>query len=318
MNASARILYCIDYVKAGGEKVELQQINEHCYVFTGAVNIGYCKKDGKGLLIDTGLDHSSIKKVVKMLNQKDLPLDYCMITHAHTDHFGGASYLQESLGIPMFAPSLEKSILEQPIFEPIYLFNGANPIGELRNKFLEGQAVKIDYEINRGKNTIGPFTFQAIDLPGHSYAQIGILIEDILYAADSYFGEEILKKHVIPFIIDADQTLASLEKLLEIECKGAVPGHGEFEELFHLTVKQNIRVHNERIQTLLSLVNQSEEGISFENLIKDFLDSHSLAVKNMGQWLLFRTSITAYLTNLERKKLIRFIIRENELMIVCT
>ncbi|WP_064092288.1 MBL fold metallo-hydrolase [Rossellomorea aquimaris] len=296
--------------------MKLQQLNEHCYVFTGAVNIGYCTRDGKGLLIDTGLDDSSIKKVEKILNQKGFPLDYCIITHAHTDHFGGASYLQKKLEIPLFAPSLEKSILEHPILEPIYLFNGAKPIGELRNKFLEGQAVNIDYEINTGNNTIGPFAFQAIHLPGHSYAQVGILIEDILYAADSYFGEDVLKKHIIPFIVDADQTISSLEKLFELKCKGAVPGHGEFEELFYHTVKQNISLHNERLHTLLSLVNESGAGVSFENLSKNFLNIHGVFAKNIGQWLLFRTSITAYLTSLERKKLIQFILKDNELMIV--
>lgn len=292
--------------------MKLQQFNENCYAFTGAVNIGYCQKEGKGLLIDTGLDESAIKKILKMVKQQELPLDYCIITHAHADHFGGAAYLKKVTGIPLYCPPMESAIIENPLLEPIYLFNGANPIKELRNKFLEGPSVKVDFHIESGENRIGPFMFQALDLPGHSYAQAGLLIEDILYASDSYFGTESLEKHVIPFIIDADQTLATLEKLLHIKCKGAIPGHGPYEENFSDTVRMNQRVHEERIHTLYQLIESKGVGETLESLTTQFLALHKLDVKNMGQWLLFRTSVTAYLTSLERQGRIKFYVKDNE------
>ncbi|MGE6755332.1 MBL fold metallo-hydrolase [Rossellomorea sp. NPDC071047] len=295
--------------------MKLQKLSERCYAFTGSVNIGYCMKDGKGLLIDSGLDDSAMKKVIKILSNEGLPLDFCVITHAHADHFGGAHFLKKKQGTPLFAPKLEKAIMENSILEPIYLFNGANPINDLRNKFLEGQSVVIDDELKIGENSIGPFTFGAIDLPGHSYGQVGLLVDDVLFAADSYFGRDTLEKHVIPFIIDADQTLDSLEKLLHISCKGAIPGHGDYEENFVRTVQVNIDLHQERINSLLTLINDSKEGISFEKITKDYLNLHKIAVSNVGQWLLFRTSVTAYLTSLERGKLLSFTIRNNELII---
>ncbi|MGR3763578.1 MBL fold metallo-hydrolase [Rossellomorea sp. NS-SX7] len=298
--------------------MKLQQFTDHCYAFTGAVNIGYCQKDGKGLLIDTGLDESSIKKVLNLINQHSLPLDYCIITHAHTDHFGGASYLKKRMDIPLYAPALESSIMANPILEPIYLFNGANPIEELRNKFLEGPSVKVDHHVKIGENSIGPFDIHALDLPGHSYAQTGLLIDHILYAGDGYFGKEALKKHVIPFIIDADQTLSSLEKLLHIECKGAIPGHGQFEETFQDAVRDNQKVHNELISSLYQLIERKEEGESLDMLTKELLTLHNIKVKSLGQWLLFRTSVTAYVVSLERKEQVKFIIRDNEPRVVAT
>jgi glyoxylase-like metal-dependent hydrolase (beta-lactamase superfamily II) len=292
--------------------LKLERFNEYCYAFTGAVNIGYCQKDGRGLLIDAGLDKTAIKKVLKILKQKELPLDYCIITHAHTDHYGGAAYVKKETGIPLYSPPMESAIIENPLLEPIYLFNGANPVNELRNKFLEGPPVKVDFHIESGRNEIGPFVFQALDLPGHSYAQKGLLIEDTLYASDAYFGIEALEKHVVPFIIDADQTLASLEKLLNIKCKGAIPGHGRYEEDFSETIRQNQKVHEERIHVLFQLIESKEDGESLENLTRVFLDLHMIDAKNLGQWLLFRTSVTAYLTHLERKGAVRFYVRENE------
>ncbi|MCA1062087.1 MBL fold metallo-hydrolase [Rossellomorea aquimaris] len=295
--------------------MKLENLSGHCYAFTGSVTIGYCMKEGEGLLIDSGLDDSSVKKVIRYLAKESLPLHYCVITHAHADHFGGAHYLKEKLGIPLFAPNLEKAIMENPILEPIYLFNGAYPLKELRNKFLEGQAVEMDEVILTGKNSIGPFSFEAIDLPGHSYGQVGLLIDDVLYAADSYFGRETLRKHIIPFIIDAEQTLESLEKLLHIGCKGAIPGHGRYEEGFIDTVRVNMNLHKEHLNSLLGLVQATPDGQSIEKITKRFLDVHNVSVSNLGQWLLYRTSVTAYLSSLERSGLLSFQVRENELII---
>lgn len=299
----------------GGIELKLQKFTEHCFAFTGAVTIGYCVKDGKGLLIDSGLDDSAVKKVKRILDEEGLPLDYCVITHAHADHFGGARYLKSKYAIPLFALKFEKAIIENSILEPIYLFNGAVPINELRNKFLEGQAVEVDGELLIGENIIGPFTFDVIDLPGHSHSQAGLLVDGILYAADSYFGSETLKKHVIPFIVDADLTLESLEKLLHIACKGAIPGHGRFEEDITQTVKENIELHEERMDSLLNVVNTSPNGKTIDQIMREYLDLHTITVSNVGQWLLFRTSVTAYLTSLERKKLLSFLIQNNELII---
>jgi glyoxylase-like metal-dependent hydrolase (beta-lactamase superfamily II) len=297
-------------------KMKFQQFTDHCYAFTGAVNMGYCEKDGKGLLIDAGLDSSAIKKVLKLLKQYELPLDYCVITHAHADHFGGASYLKKTLNIPIYAPFLEAAIIENPILEPIYLFNGAYPIDELRNKFLEGPPVCVDHLLEQGENFIGPFKVEVIDLPGHSYSQAGILIEEILYAADSYFGQEALNKHIVPFIIDADSTLESLEKLLHISCKGAIPGHGTFSEHFQETVLENIKVHQDKLDALYHLIKSKEEAETVEKLTKEFLILYNIHVKTMGQWLLLRTSVTAYIASLVRQGRVKFMVVDNEPKVV--
>ncbi len=294
--------------------MEFKRITEHCHYFHAAVNIGYISYKGKGLLIDTGIDESSIKKVLKILDSNGLSLDYCIITHAHADHFGGANYLKEKRNIPMYASKLEKAIIENSILEPIYLWNGANPLLELRNKFLEGQAVEVDSEINEETLHVGPFQLKIHSLPGHSYNQIGIEFDGILYAADSYFGVETLEKHGIPYITDLFETLGTLDKLLELELLGALPGHGYYEDDFKSTVKQNILTHRKLLQSLEYQI-RTVESLEFHVLFKKFLEEYSISAKNIGQWLLFRTTYSAYIRYLVETEQIAMEMIQNEIIL---
>jgi glyoxylase-like metal-dependent hydrolase (beta-lactamase superfamily II) len=292
----------------------LKQINESCYYFFSAVNVGYILNNEEGMLIDTGIDDSSIKKVLKRLEQEGLPLNYCLVTHAHTDHFGGASYLKKK-GVKLFAPQFEKAIMENPLLQPVYLWNGAFPLKEIRNKFLEGKSVEIDEWFSPGKLEIGPFTLEAIHLPGHSIGQVGILYNDIFFAADSYFGQETIEKHIIPFITDAQQTIDTLERLKDYSFQGAVPGHGEFERDINATLEANISVHKKLLSQLADKVENSNEKWEFDQLMKEFLDLNRVESGSLGQYLLYRTSFTAYLTKLINDGSLKISLEKNKLFI---
>ncbi|HEX7063769.1 MAG TPA: MBL fold metallo-hydrolase, partial [Bacillales bacterium] len=79
--------------------MDLQKISGNCYYFHGAVNIGYVRKGDKGLLIDSGIDKSTANKVLRQLREHELPVTHLFITHAHSDHFGGAAQLQKKTGV---------------------------------------------------------------------------------------------------------------------------------------------------------------------------------------------------------------------------
>lgn len=294
--------------------MEFISLHKNTYGFTGAVNIGYSVKAGKGLLIDTGLDDSAANKVLRMLDEKGLPLDYCIITHAHTDHYGGADRIREKKEVTILAPRLEKAIMENPVLEPIYLFNGAFPPASLRNKFLEAKAITVDEEIEEGPLKIGPFDLEILSLPGHSYGQIGVMVEEVLFATDAYFGTEALKKHIVPFITDADTTLATLHYILERSCQGAIPGHGIYEEDFRKTVQENIALHHRHMEALEKQI-EGKQRCSFEEIVKEYLNMVGVSSRQLGQFLLYRTSITAYLISLERRGRINMTVRQNELVV---
>ncbi|MGD6780716.1 MBL fold metallo-hydrolase [Sutcliffiella horikoshii] len=297
--------------------MEFHPITDNVYYFQGSVNIGYVHfSSGEGMLIDAGLEEQAMKKVLKTLKSKELPITHLFITHAHADHYGGAEYLQRQQEVFTIAPKFEAAILQEPMLEPLYLFHGVNPIQEWRNKFLEGKPIKVDLILEEaGEVSVGESRFQTVDLPGHSYHQLAVIVEDILFAADAYFGVEVIHKHGIPYIVDARQTMESLEKIKNLPCAGAVPGHGSYEEDFIATIEENLQVHHDIENLLYTLVNQEEDGISIEQLVTKACTEKGLTIRNVPSFMLFRTAVTAYLTKLIQEGRVELIVRNNQLVV---
>ncbi|MCM3595176.1 MBL fold metallo-hydrolase [Metabacillus idriensis] len=295
--------------------MKLIQLSDKCFYFQGAVNIGYIKSGNSGMLIDAGLDAQAAKKVCRQLTDQSFPLTHLFITHAHADHYGGAAYIQEKHHVYTFASKEEAAILTNPILEPLYLFQGNKPLPELRNKFLEGAPIIIDEEAAEGEHQFGDVLFECIAFPGHSLMQLGVKADGILFAADAYFGTEQLKKHKIPYIIDAEDTLQSLEKLLTIECLGAVPGHGSYEEGFRETVKQNIAYHQHVLDVLYSFLLSGPH--THEQIIQKMCRQFDVNPPSLSSWLLYRTAITAYATKLVKDQQAQMVIEDAILYLKC-
>ncbi|MFC7321239.1 MBL fold metallo-hydrolase [Halobacillus campisalis] len=279
--------------------MSLIQINSHCYYYNSTVNIGYITDGTTGLLIDTGIDTSSVKKVERELHRQQLPLTHLFITHAHADHYGGAAYLQKNYNIHTIAPEFEAAILQNPKLEPLYLFAGNDPLPELQNKFLQGAAMQVDTEVQQGELKAGTLRLRAIAAPGHSYHQLCILAYDILFAADAYFSSDQLSKHKIPYITDAEAAIQSLKMLQDIDCKGALPGHGVYEEDFQATVQDNIDYHE---KLLVWLDRYIDQPVTHESIVASMCEAYKVNAPHLSQWLLYRTAVSAYLVGLIKRK----------------
>ncbi|GAA0325460.1 MBL fold metallo-hydrolase [Bacillus carboniphilus] len=294
--------------------MQFKQIDEACYYFEAAVNVGYIHKDGKGFLIDAGLEAAAAKKVVKQLDSQNLPLTHLIITHAHADHFGGAHHLKEKREVKVWAPRLEAAIIENPVLEPIYLFQGTNPLKEFRNKFLEGPAVQVDGIVEEGRFNLDGVLFTIHSLPGHSYNQIGIEHNGVLFAADSYFGVEQLKKHKIPYIVDVAQTMDSLEKLKTLSINGSVPGHGNYEEDLERTIQENLDCHKNIVDSLERFFLQNGAP-SFEESFQFLCREYDVQIGHASSFLLFRTAIGAYIAYLVEQGKARLDVKDYKLVI---
>ncbi|MFD2369244.1 MBL fold metallo-hydrolase [Brevibacillus sp. GCM10020057] len=293
-------------------------INERVGYFPGHVNVGLVIGEKGAILIDSGLDTQTAKKLKKGLDAIAQPLCAIIQTHAHADHFGGNSYL---LGCwpeaQVYAPPLEEAIIRYPILEPIYLNMGAEPPADLRNKFLLAPSSRVDHLLPpEGDIEIAGVPFTILSLPGHSWQQAGIVCDDICFAADSYLGEEILEKHKLPFLVDAHETIASLEKLLASRYKGYVPGHGPFTTSSQEAVSKNIDLHRKIYREIEDLL---REESTLEEALARLCERLHITIENASSFVLFRTAFMGYLVGLLRQERVvyrfvqnRWLWRKNE------
>ncbi|MDQ4078402.1 MAG: MBL fold metallo-hydrolase [Chloroflexota bacterium] len=210
--------------------VELIQLASNAYYLPGAVNVGVVASEvGEALLLDTGSDKSYGRNIRKAVEAAELRPVAILNTHSHADHYGGNDYLARNLGLPVWAPEFEEAILRYPYLEPMYLYGGAAPLAGLRNKWLEAKSSPVDhvYEVEEGELTVGPFEVMRHVMSGHAMRQVAIGVGSVCYAADAFFGADVLAKYEIPFVHDVAGQLASLEQLLELPYDVFLPGHGE-------------------------------------------------------------------------------------------
>ncbi|MDY6876008.1 MAG: MBL fold metallo-hydrolase [Chloroflexota bacterium] len=280
----------------------------------GGSNIGLVIRDEKGLLIDAGLDKDTAKRALRAVEEAGATLEAIVITHAHADHFGGAHFLQRRLGVPIYAPALEAAMMEYPIIEPLYLFGGAAPIGELRHKFTLAKPCRIDHTLEPGPLEIGPFQVEVTPLPGHALNQVGVAVGKVLFCADAAFPAETLQKHKVTFCVDMDATLETLERLPGLPYAHFAPGHGPAytsgAEIEQICAANRARLEEVREQVHAAL----EEAQETPALVQQVADHFGLHLATATSYLLTRTTILAALSSLERAGKVTAVIEGNRLL----
>jgi glyoxylase-like metal-dependent hydrolase (beta-lactamase superfamily II) len=303
----------------------------------GGSNMGLAVQDGKGLLIDAGLDKDAARQALRAAEGLGVTLEAALLTHAHADHFGGAHPLQQRLGLPLYAPALEAAMMEHPILEPLYLFGGAAPIGELRGKFTLAQACRIDHVIPvpvsvvatsvapDGRETtevattncpleIGPLRVEVVPLPGHAPNQVGVAVGEVLFCADAVFPAETLEKHKLTFCVDLDETLATLKRLPDLPYTRFAPGHGPAygagEEIARACAANRARLEEVRERVYAALEAPQETA----TLLRQVADGFGLRMATATAYLLTQTTVLAALSSLERAGEVNVVMEDNRLV----
>lgn len=267
------------------------------FALTGGSNIGVIVREGRAVIVDAGLDKETAKRALRAVESAGAKPAVLVITHGHADHFGGAGWLAQQAGIPVYAPPLESVFATQPLLEPLFLCGGAAPIAELRGKFtLARQAVDVITPLEPGAQEIAGIPLDIIPLSGHAPQQIGVGAGDTCYCGDVVFPEETLERHPILFCADMDAWLRTLEHLPPLCYAWYVLGHGEpVQNITPLAERNAARLREIRARAWESLRTPQEA----HGVLRDVAARYSVTFAAPQFFLLALTTIHAALTSLQ-------------------
>ncbi len=274
----------------------------------GGVNIGVLHNDDEAVLIDTGLDKDSGRKLLRVLEEKGYTLKAIINTHSHADHNGGNAYLTRNTEAKVYAPSIESGIIENPLLEPIYLFHGAYPIRNLHNKFVLAKPSRVDHILEPGKLDIIGLEPEIVALPGHSFNQIGVMLDDVFFCADTVFSNRVIDKYRIPVVQDIARHLETLDKLYAMECNLFVPAHTKPTEDIKPLVEKNRATTQSIIADIKKLLTEPRTTEEVQALLGA---EYGLDLSVVQQYYLIQMTLMAYLGYLYDSKQVEILLEDN-------
>lgn len=292
--------------------MELKKVSGRVFYLDSRINIGVIKDDqNEVLLIDTGLDAKTARAILKTLEENGLKVKAVLNTHSHADHFGGNAHIKEKTGATIYAPEIEAAVINYPILEPLYLFSGAAPIEELKNKFLMAPSCGVDTVVQNGDILkFNSLEIEIISLPGHSPNQVGAAVDGMLFCADSLMAKEVFEENRIPFNMDIDKQRETLKYLKDSSFKVYIPAHADPQE----DVKELVDLYLSTLDTIEERVLEVLDSRSTtEEVLKKTSDKLEFTLKNVQQYYLINSVVTAFLSSLYNRGRIKFELRENRL-----
>ena len=274
----------------------LQPLTEGAFLFPGAVNTVVFTEGAAALIVDTGLDESHARKLLRDVMEAGLTPTAILNTHSHADHHGGNSFILKRFPeLPVFAPPLEAAIIAHPLLEPLYLY-GALPPKELRSKFLLAPSSAAQ-PLPAGMQTLGGVEVELLEVPGHAVQMYAVRRGGALYAADALFGPESLGKHPLAFCADSAAQKASASGLLALQGVAlTVPGHGDPTAGLAALVQANLDSLERTTAAVLAACQLG--AASTDELLARVCTDLGLSMTNAGAVVLNRSVVAAHLAEL--------------------
>lgn len=187
----------------------------------------------KVVLVDTGMPGTE-QKVLDQLRSLGInkeALSLIILTHGHSDHFGGSSLLRMQTGAPVLMHALDQEAVKSGRDPELH---GASLKGKILSKLMPKEVANYkgyepDFVIHKAQSlTSYGIEGEIVLLPGHTKGSIGVLLkEGDFIVGDAVQGSFIGKKLGSPlYIEDQEAFQMSLEKIVT-KVKGTIyAGHG--------------------------------------------------------------------------------------------
>lgn len=289
--------------------VAYEKLGEKTFYIKGSPSTLIYHRDHISYVVDPGSGSKRVKTLRSFLRNINTKQTIVILTHCHSDHI---------------------AITER--INPEKVYSSENDALFIRNRYLR-EYLTYGYQLRENSryllynapnititNILSPPCtldgLRIIPLPGHTLGQIGVLTEDnVLYVADAAFGNRVLDNVGIPYHLDAEYALNTLENLLNIikDAEYVIFSHGP--RTYRGNALDLIRKNIDRIKTIETLVidllgsaPKSDWEIAAKALVK-------LGVEP-GTTLLMLSTVTirSILINLESKGEVKPIVRDNGIL----
>ncbi len=274
----------------------MKMITQHTGFIPGPVNVGVIRDGNRVVLVDTGLDDQSAKRILAAVKEAGCEITGILNTHAHADHYGGNDRIRKNVKELKFiyAPAIEEAIIRHPIMEPVYLF-GANPIAELKGKFLMGKSSPAQ-PLPAPVIPFGDMEIKVVPLPGHSINQVGYTCDQVFFCADTVFPKAIVEKYGLLYCFDVKAQIKTLHSLKNLPpYRMVVPCHARPRQNISLLLEENLQHIDEIMGSVLGMLSVPK---SAETLTRQLGEEKGIPLKSIWQFHLHLNTVKAYLAAL--------------------
>ncbi|MGH2541327.1 MAG: MBL fold metallo-hydrolase, partial [Ardenticatenaceae bacterium] len=182
----------------------------------------------------------------------------------------------------------------------------------LRNKWLEAKASPVEhvYEVQEGALRVGPFEVLRHVTSGHAVRQVAIGFGRVCYAADAFFGADVLARYEIPFVHDVAGQLATLDHLLKLSYEVFLPGHGEPTQDIHAAVAANQAAIRRAAEWVRSAVT---EDATTSDVVHRVTARLEMPPGNLSTYFLMHSCVLAYLSYLTNEGEVEAVVEDGVL-----
>ena len=299
-----------------------QQITKNIGLIADGTNVGVIQTENGIILVDAGGTSETGKAIMETVHQffPDKEITGIFLTHAHTDHVGGLTYILEHCNPTGYAGKVTASFLEVPQATAM-IYAGGKPCKVMRTtEFLMDIPVKTDFILEENISIdIGGISVRIIDLPGHCPGMTGFIFSDneagkkVFFLGDAFFGMKMLKKIWIPFILDPADFRDSVMKIEQTNADFFIPGHGEVctIETAGCVAEHNIMITYEFEDLILKLIKSGCNEIS--RILESTANYAGMKLKATNYYLIM-TTLKSYMASLEEEEQIESYMENNALL----